>query len=32
VVKFGFCRGTETFNYVTEVLERYEHYKNIVGK
>ena len=32
VVKFGFCRGTETFRYVTEVLERYEHYKNIVGK
>jgi membrane-bound lytic murein transglycosylase F len=32
VVRFGFCRGTETFNYVTEVLERYEHYKNIVGK
>lgn len=31
VVKFGFCRGTETYNYVTEVLERYEHYKNIVG-
>jgi membrane-bound lytic murein transglycosylase F len=32
VVKFGYCRGTETFNYVTEVLERYEHYKNIVMK
>jgi len=32
VVKYGFCRGTETFRYVTEVLERYEHYKNIVGK
>jgi len=32
VVKFGFCRGTETFRYVSEVLERYEHYKNIVGK
>jgi membrane-bound lytic murein transglycosylase F len=32
VVKHGFCRGTETFRYVTEVLERYEHYKNIVGK
>jgi membrane-bound lytic murein transglycosylase F len=31
VVKFGFCRGTETYNYVTEVLERYEHYRNIVG-
>jgi membrane-bound lytic murein transglycosylase F len=32
VVKFGFCRGNETFRYVSEVLERYEHYKNIVGK
>jgi membrane-bound lytic murein transglycosylase F len=32
VVKFGFCRGTETFRYVSEVLERYEHYKNIVEK
>ncbi len=32
VVKYGFCRGTETFNYVTDVLERYEHYKNIVEK
>jgi membrane-bound lytic murein transglycosylase F len=31
VVKFGFCRGTETYRYVSEVLERYEHYKNIVG-
>ncbi len=31
VVKFGYCRGTETFRYVTEVLERYEHYRNIVG-
>jgi membrane-bound lytic murein transglycosylase F len=32
VVKFGFCHGTETFRYVSEVLERYEHYKNIVEK
>jgi membrane-bound lytic murein transglycosylase F len=32
VVKFGYCRGDETFRYVGEVLERYEHYKNIVGK
>jgi membrane-bound lytic murein transglycosylase F len=32
VVKYGFCRGTETFRYVSEVLERYEHYKNIVEK
>jgi membrane-bound lytic murein transglycosylase F len=32
VVKYGYCRGSETYNYVTEVLERYEHYRNIVGK
>jgi membrane-bound lytic murein transglycosylase F len=32
VVKCGYCRGTETFRYVTEVLERYEHYKNLVEK
>jgi membrane-bound lytic murein transglycosylase F len=32
VVKYGSCRGTETFRYVSEVLERYQHYKNIVGK
>jgi membrane-bound lytic murein transglycosylase F len=32
VVKFGYCKGKETFRYVTEVLERYEHYRNIVGK
>ena len=30
VVKYGYCRGTETYRYVHEVLERYEHYKNIV--
>ncbi len=32
VVKFGFCKGKETYRYVTEVLERYEHYRNIVNK
>jgi len=32
VVKYGYCRGTETFRYVNEVLERYEHYKNILNK
>jgi membrane-bound lytic murein transglycosylase F len=31
VVKFGYCRGNETYRYVNEVLERYEHYKNIVN-
>ncbi len=31
VVKYGYARGIETFNYVKEVLERYEHYKNIIN-
>lgn len=30
VVKYGYCRGVETYRYVTEVLDRYEHYKNVV--
>jgi membrane-bound lytic murein transglycosylase F len=30
VVKFGYCRGTETTKYVADVEERYEHYKNLV--
>jgi membrane-bound lytic murein transglycosylase F len=30
VVKSGYFRGTESINYVTEVLERYEHYRNII--
>lgn len=30
VVKYGYCRGSETYNYVNEILERYEHYKNII--
>ncbi len=29
-VKHGYCRGLETYMYVIEVLERYEHYKNVV--
>lgn len=31
VVKYGYARGIETFNYVKEVIDRYEHYKNIVN-
>lgn len=27
VVEFGYCRGEEPFNYVKEILERFEHYK-----
>ncbi len=31
VVKYGYARGIETYRYVREVLERYEHYKNIIN-
>ncbi|MDT8400700.1 MAG: transporter substrate-binding domain-containing protein [Bacteroidales bacterium] len=31
VVEHGFCRGEEPYNYVIEVLDRYEHYKNFIG-
>ncbi len=31
VVKYGYCRGTETFRYVNDIFTRYEHYKNIVN-
>jgi len=30
VVKYGYCRGDEPVNYVAQILDRYEHYKNIV--
>ena len=30
VVKYGYCRGSETYTYVYEILDRYEHYKNII--
>jgi membrane-bound lytic murein transglycosylase F len=29
-VKSGYFKGTESINYVSEVLERYEHYRNII--
>ncbi len=31
VVRNGYCRGEEPFLYVREILERFEHYKNLVG-
>jgi membrane-bound lytic murein transglycosylase F len=31
VVKYGYCRGKETYKYVSEVMERFEHYKNLVN-
>jgi len=30
VVSYGYFRGTESVNFVTEILDRYEHYRNIV--
>jgi membrane-bound lytic murein transglycosylase F len=30
VVRHGFARGIETYNFVRDILYRYEHYKNIV--
>lgn len=30
VVKFGFCRGLEPVNYVSHILERFDHYKQFV--
>jgi len=32
LVKHGYARGSEPYHYVTEILERYEHYKNIVDE
>ena len=29
LVKWGYCRGEEPYNYVVEVLERYRHYLNL---
>lgn len=31
VVKWGYCRGEEPFNYVNRVLTTYHHYINIIG-
>lgn len=30
VVKYGYCRGTETYEYVADIMDRYNHYKNLV--
>jgi membrane-bound lytic murein transglycosylase F len=32
VVKYGYCRGQEPFDYVKEIFNRYEHYKNIISE
>jgi len=30
VVRHGYCKGYITYDYVNEILDRYDHYKNIV--
>ena len=30
VVKFGFCRGVEPVQYVSSILDRFEHYRQFV--
>ncbi len=32
VVKYGYCRGQEPFDYVKEIMNRYEHYKNVIAE
>lgn len=32
VVKYGYCRGEEPYNYVHDIFERYEHYKRFINK
>ena len=32
VVYYGYARGIETYNYVDQILTRYEHYKNIIDE
>lgn len=29
-IQFGYCRGVETYNFVNEILNRFQHYKNIM--
>jgi membrane-bound lytic murein transglycosylase F len=31
IVKRGYARGRETVKYVKEILERYEHYQQLIN-
>jgi membrane-bound lytic murein transglycosylase F len=30
VVRYGYCRGEESFKFVIDILDRYDHYKNLI--
>jgi len=30
VIKYGFVRGIEPYNYVQQIFERYDHYKEFI--
>ena len=30
VVKYGYCRGEEPYNFVYDILERFHHYQNVI--
>lgn len=32
VVKYGYCRGSEPYKYVSEILTRYKHYKRFLER
>lgn len=32
VVKYGYCRGKEPYNFVYDILDRFEHYKNTIAE
>ncbi len=32
VVKYGYVRGVEPYNYVNQIYERYSHYKQFIGE
>lgn len=32
VVKYGYCRGREPYQYVSEILTRYKHYKRFLNR